>query len=188
MSNRTHRLGAVITATALASGLTFGLAQPALAHPLSAPVRQNPALKTIATKIPWKWLKEKTIDAAYTLIVQEGLTQLWINATSKSDADAQAKAFLDSIPTVSPTSVRSPETLVQFAKPMSGFGHNGKSVVRSSDPRALFRAVTAGGQRIGNNEYKQCVQTVKFSPGTSSAPPAITVSNAVITTKVVIIQ
>lgn len=187
-SNRyKHRLAAFAAAVVLAPTLAaVGVAQPATAAP--APAQSSPAdqLARFKVKVDWKWLQERVKESGVELVLQETAKQLIVWATSSSGAQEKAEGYMASIPTVSPSSVSDADALVQLAQSMGGVGHDGQAVVRG-DARALFRAAAAGASRVSSNEYKSVTRTIRFSPGTGSTPPSITVSSPFTTTKVIVL-
>jgi hypothetical protein len=97
------------------------------------------------------------------------------------------KGGSNTIPVVQAGSINNPDMLISRSSNPAGVSPR-VSYVKSNDARGLFNStLKSGGIRQSENSYKVGVQTVKFSPGTSSAPPSITISNSAVTNKIVVL-
>ncbi|MHA4854416.1 hypothetical protein L1080_033515 [Rhodococcus sp. MSC1_016] len=177
---RTATIAAVVaTLTVLGTAVGAPIAGAApVAH--TAPVAaQGPGGAIIKSLQNVKWLKEiKNAAKDYVIMeVVEKAIELLLPKGGSSTV----------IPTVSPASINSPDSLVARSSNPAGIAPR-VSYVKSDDPRGLFYSTLRGGPVNGSgNSYKVGIQSVKFTPGTSSTPPSITISNSAVTNKIFVL-
>lgn len=155
----------------------------AVAAPITAGVHQGPAVKsaqTIAKGV--KWVAQKLVENAVIEFVAEGIAKIEFPGPAPQ---AYSEQWWAGVPRISPNQATA-ESLPRISKlaPSSSIT---RTAYVYSDPRALFSKVTSGGVRVTNNQYKVGILTVTFKPGTKSSPPSITVSDAVTSTKVIVL-
>ncbi len=151
------------------------------------PVHQRPVpkidTKVISQKV--KWFMEQVVQGAVQYIITDGISRITVQ--DSPTAEQVVADFFAKVPTVAPNSVSgNPARLVSVAAQsptLDGIEHI--SYVRAK-PRELFAAVCAGS-RVNQNECKSGVTSVVFSPGSKTDKPYIKVSNAVTTTKVIVL-
>ena len=178
--SRSTSIRTATVAAALAAFTAFGgfVVVPVVhATPLVAP-QQGPAGAGGKYLQKVNWQKEFK-DATKGVVVQVVLDKVIEILVPKGGSN--------SIPVVQASSINSPETLINRSSNPAGVSPR-VSYVKSNDARGLFYStLKSGGIRKSENSYKVGVQTVKFSPGTSSTPPSITISNSAVTNKIVVL-
>ena len=148
---------------------------------------QSPAsnLGKIKIRANWDELK-KEFDARRIAIgyvvdeVIDGVISLLPTSSSGGGAPL--------IATVSANQISSPDQLITYSTYNSGLSPR-VSYVRG-DAWALFNRTLASGytKKSSLTKYQVGMTTVSFSPGSSSTPPTITISNSVRTNKIVVIR
>ncbi|MEU2041889.1 hypothetical protein [Nocardia niwae] len=161
---------------------------PAVSAPqaVAAPAKCSPSRAGVVVCVVEgvTWLIK---EGAKTLVI-DGVLKLTGQLFQAQTGPRTMEEKIRNAPRVDPNSIRDPQDLVRKAAdlPMrtDGIGH---TAVVKGDAVALFRRL-AHGQRLGDNSYRNGVETVTLTPGTKSEPPRITISNAATKTAVIVLE
>lgn len=174
-----RRLGVVAASGLLAVAMVFGSAVPNVVSSAVSNVVGSSQLAVASAEGPTRigkgvawWIAEELVSRAIDFM---------INAKSPYSAEDVLNQILASAPHF--TSVSDPQQIVWQAAPIAGPA-NGVIYGNATD---LFNSMAAAGQRTGNNSLRNGVYTVTLSKGSKSQPPVLTISNAAITKRIMVL-
>lgn len=168
----------VVTAAAvLSTGMAFASVVPVVAgdsHLAVASADNNGKQYKVPKKVGWALAQELVVQAITFMVT----------SPSPNTAEDVLNQTLASAPRFS--SVSDPQQIVWQAATIGGPG-NANGVIYG-DAQALFNGMAAAGQRTGDNSLRNGVYTVTLSKGTKSQPPVFTISNKVITKRIMVLS
>lgn len=172
-TNAGHGLGAVAASALLAGAMMFGSAIPNVvsSSQLAVASADQGKLTRIGKDVRW-WIVEELVSRAIDFV---------INSPSPNNAQDVLNQILASAPHFS--SVSDPQQIVWQAAPIAGPANG----VIYGNATNLFNSMAAAGQRTGDNSLRNGVYTVTLSKGSKSQPPVLTISNAAITKRIMVL-
>jgi len=180
-------LAGVVTLGSATAGAQVANAAPAQAYVGPAHTVPVPKINPEAVKSAVSWLYKTAVEGVVQWVVVEGIQSL--NFSSSADPAAAAAQFWASVPTLSSSSVTTPDSLVSLAKLAPGSDLKNRTAFVKGVPDDLFSKITSNGcSRVSKTEAKCGLQTIRLSSGSKSSKPTITVSSGSFgSTKVVVL-
>ncbi|MCB0940687.1 MULTISPECIES: hypothetical protein [Mycobacteriaceae] len=166
-------LGVVFAAALLAVVMMFGSAVPYLVDSGQLAVAEADEGKPTRIKRGVGWFIVQEVASAVIEFV--------VNSPSPNNAQDVLNKILASAPHFS--SVSDPQQIVWQAAPIAGPANG----VIYGNATNLFNSMAAAGQRTGNTSLRNGVYTVTLAKGGTSKPPVLTISNAAITKRIMVL-
>ncbi|MGJ6127257.1 hypothetical protein QN239_32275 [Mycolicibacterium sp. Y3] len=176
-----QRLGVVAASGLLAVGMVFGSAVPNVVSSVVPTVLGSSQLAVASADEGKPMRVGKSVVWFVVQDVASRVIEFVINSKSPYSPEDVLNQILASAPHF--TSVSDPQQIVWQAAPIAGPA-NGVIYGNATD---LFNSMAAAGQRTGNNSLRNGVYTVTLSKGTKSQPPVLTISNAAITKRIMVL-
>lgn len=172
-TNAVRGLGVVSASALLSVGMLFGGAVPNVVSSSQLAVASADQGKParVGKGVAW-FIAEELASRAIDFVV---------NSPSPNTAEDVLNQILASAPHFS--SVSDPQQIVWQAAPIAGPANG----VIYGNATKLFNSMAAAGQRTGDNSLRNGVYTVTLAKGSKSQPPVLTISNAAITKRIMVL-